>query len=95
MKKKLITLLIACLIVFSLIGCGTSYQESMKQDGCYTTEKGYFTTVKRWGGGIDHNYSIIYANDTRVMYLVVSSGYQFGITPLYNTDGTLQIYNGE
>lgn len=50
----------------------------------------YFTIVNeldRFG-----KYKIIYANDTRVIYLICVSGHHFGITPLYNADGTLQIY---
>lgn len=56
--------------------------------------KGYFTTIKEWNSYSD-KYRIIYANDTKVLYFVKSSTYTFGITPLYNADGTLQIYDGE
>lgn len=49
---------------------------------------GYFTVITEWDG-----YQIVYANDTKVKYLIFDSGmYRFGITPLYNADGTLQIY---
>lgn len=34
----------------------------------------------------------MYANDTKVKYFVRQYGYEFGISPLYNADGTLQIY---
>ena len=37
-------------------------------------------------------YKIAYAKDTKVKYLIIVSGYKFGITPLYNADGTLQVY---
>ena len=44
------------------------------------------------GLGEVNSYYIVYANDTKVKYFVKWTGYQFGITPLYNADGTLQIY---
>ena len=30
-----------------------------------------------------------------VKYFIYTNGYHFGITPLYNADGTLQVYDGE
>ena len=45
------------------------------------------------GGG--HIYRIVYANDTKVKYLILSGGNRYGITPLYNSDGTLQVYSDE
>ena len=95
MKKKLIALLIICLILFSLVGCGKSYQEATKLNENYYIGQGYFTTVEYWGGGLGYDYYIVYANDTKVMYFIMGDGHTSGITPLYNTDGTLQIYDGE
>lgn len=95
MKKKIIT----CLSILSLAlsttvftGCANdSY--SKKQDLTQSTHKGfadgYFTIVKEWGEF--GKYKIVYANDTRVIYLVCVSS-NLGITLLYNADGTLQIY---
>lgn len=95
MKKKLIALLTICLFLLSLVGCGKSYSESTNpNDDCYIG-KGYFTTVEQWGGGMSYEYSIVYANDTKVMYFITTGGSLFGITPLYNADGTLQIYEGD
>lgn len=91
MKKKLILLLTICLILSSLVGCGKSYQEVTESNEC-GIGNGYFTTVKRWGGGAGYDYYVVYANDTKVMYFIMGDGYTSGITPLYNTDGTLQIY---
>ena len=94
MKKKFIALLIMCLFALSSVGCSQNYQEATKTHE-ETIGQGYFATVEQWGGGTDHAYSIVYANDTKVMYFIVSGGSTFGITPLYNADGTLQIYEGE
>ena len=92
MKKILALLLICVILTFSLVGCGESYQEAITPDK-NSVGLGYFTTVKHWGGGIYRDYYIIYANDTKVMYFATDGGQSFGITPLYNTDGTLQIYS--
>lgn len=97
MKKKIITglsILALALSTTVFTGCADdSY--SKKQDLTQSTHKGfadgYFTTVKEWSE-YDKKYKIVYANDTRVIYLVCVNLYCFGITPLYNADGTLQIY---
>lgn len=92
MKKKLMALFMICLILFSLTGCGKSYQEAIGSRE-YIIGNGYFTTVKYWGGSARLEYYIVYANDTKVMYFIMGDGYTSGITPLYNADGTLQIYS--
>lgn len=79
-------------MVVCLTGCGTTYQEATGQTESNTSDdfrNGYFTVITEWGGG----YRIVYANDTKVKYLIINrSQYMSGITPLYNADGTLQIY---
>ena len=50
-------------------------------------------TIEKADDGQDKVF--VYANDTKVMYFIVSGSSTFGITPLYNTNGTLQIYEGE
>lgn len=80
------------MLALSCIGCGTTYQEATE----HTKAKeesiggGYFTVITSWGDG--NSYYIVYAKDTKVKYFVKWTGYQFGITPLYNADGTLQVY---
>lgn len=58
---------------------------------------GYFTILKEWKeDGI--TFRIVYAKDTKVKYFVVVKGVNrpnIDFTPLYNSDGTVQIYNGE
>jgi hypothetical protein len=48
-----------------------------------------------WGGMGVNSYMIVYANDTKVMYYIDAYSIAGGMTPLYNADGTLQIYDGE
>lgn len=62
----------------------------------------YFTTIRQWVektplGGLGR-YEIAYANDTKVKYLIMNRDVPVpstGITPLYNPDGTLQVYEGD
>ena len=77
-------------------GCGTTYQEVAEVN---VTEEsyanGYFTVISKWGDA-DKIFRIVYANDTKVKYFISEASYgSHAITPLYNADGTLQIYDGE
>ena len=57
---------------------------------------GYFIVINSWGiQGATDTYYIVYAKDTKVKYFIMQTTYRFGITPLYNADGTLQIYDEE
>lgn len=91
MKKRLLNAVLAVAMSACLVGCGTTYQEATGQTESNASDNfgnGYFTVITEWDG-----YQIVYANDTKVKYLIFDSGmYRFGITPLYNADGTLQIY---
>lgn len=88
MKKLFIVFTLIASI--SLTACGTTYQEATGQTETKSNDdfaNGYFTVITEWG-----SYQIVYANDTKVKYLIKSGAYHFGITPLYNSDGTLQVY---
>lgn len=96
MKKRLFIVVLAVVMVVCLVGCGTTHQEATGQTESKNEKDfggGYFTVItKRYDEDLGNCY-IIYANDTKVKYLIFDSGmYQFSITPLYNADGTLQIY---
>lgn len=88
--RKIIAILCVCLL---LTGCGTRYEDA--EDILEETGGGYFTLIKEWNDvdGVDGDeYKIVYANDTKVKYLIWK-GYRKGsITPLYNADGSLQVY---
>lgn len=92
MKKKILAIIMAATMTLSIIGC-TSYQEAADDSVC----GGYFTVINKWHEW-KYDYCIVYANDTKVKYFIaygVRTKSKFGITPLYNADGTLQIYDGE
>lgn len=95
MKKKIALILVLCVAAAMLCGCSSSYEKANTNPNNYLS-KGYFTAIKVWDGGMDFPTEyIFYANDTGVMYYVFRGNYSSGITPLYNADGTLQIYEGK
>lgn len=93
MKKLIVAF--AVVMVICLTGCGTTYQEATWQTERNTNDgfcNGYFTIITQWGDVTKDDFLIVYANDTRVKYLIMyKSQVLSGITPLYNADGTLQI----
>ena len=91
--KKIIALFITIILLVSLCACGRTYEEADTEPDNLC--EGYFTIIKEWGGSGGPYYYIIYANDTKVIYFYEYGGSSRAITPLYNADGTLQIYQGE
>jgi len=93
-KKRILIVALAVVMAVCLVGCGTTYQEATGQTESNTNGSfcnGYFTKIVEWEDSYS-NYYIVYANDTKVKYLVMSAQTRSGITPLYNADGTLQLY---
>lgn len=89
--KKMIAIFMACIICLSAVGC-TSYSEAGDVSNANISfANGYFTRIKCWET-MGVNYCIVYANDTKVKYFIAYANYKFGITPLYNADGSLQVY---
>ena len=94
MKKKILAIIVAATMALSIIGC-TSYQEAanISQEN-ESVCGGYFTVINKWYN-LNYDYCIVYANDTKVKYFIAYGASKLGITPLYNADGTLQVYDGE
>ena len=93
MKKKIALILVLCIMV---CGCSKVSYEDASNEISIDFSNGYFTPVKEWGTDIDSFYQqLVYANDSKVMYYIIKTSKGIGITPLYNTDGTLQIWKGE
>ena len=90
--KKIIILFVTIILLISLCACGRTYPEASTQHESFAGD--YFTVIKTWSVHAN-TYRIIYANDTKVMYFYADENYGNILTPLYNADGTLQIYEGE
>lgn len=92
--KKIIALFITVILLISLCACSSTYQEADTEIQSF--REGYFTVIKSWGDSFEYGSSYIaYANDTKVMYYIEWSTHGRAITPLYNADGTIQVYQGE
>lgn len=91
MKKFLILLLALLLVVCLFTACAP-------EPGSDVFVSSRFKTLWSLSGGDLSNCTLqeVVAVDTstNVMYLVVYSAYHLGITPLYNSDGSVMIYDG-
>lgn len=88
--------LVLCLVATMLCSCSDSPTTESFQPN---SSNDYFITIEDCGyyrieGGNIPIY-IVYAKDTHVKYLIGIGVKKSMITPLYNADGTLQIYEGE
>ena len=92
MKKKIALIVMLCVFATVLVGCST-YENAKAPN--YKDYGGYFTVLKEWYADDMGQCKILFADDTHVMYFYFDGTYTSGLTPLYNTDGTLQIYKGE
>lgn len=84
--KKIILILCTCLLLTGCIGYEDAEDKSEKAGG------GYFTAIKEWDDEDGGVYKIVYANDTKVKYLIYDDYCEAAITALYNADGSLQLY---
>lgn len=94
MKSRLkMMIVVTCVMVVVLTGCSDNDYNVNKSICNKPFMGGYFTLVEEWQNEIGTSNFIAYANDTKVMYYFFQglNGLS-GVTPLYNTDGTLQIY---
>lgn len=83
MKKRILSVALAVVMVVCLAGCGQEVQDKSDKDS-----QSMFVCVET-----TTNWKVVYHKDTKVMYAVSNRRYNRGVfTPLYNTDGTLQVY---
>lgn len=87
-RKNILGIIIAGFLSLSVVGC---------DDYNYTSEEISFGVESFTLLGSGYNlaigtYYIICDNDTKVEYMVLRSNSRNTITPLYNEDGTLKIY---
>lgn len=90
MKRKILAVALGLTLCFGMTGCakGDIEPESSRLANKYID----LVTIYK---DDNHNTKVLYDKNTKVMYFVIWSGYQFGITPIYNSDGTVKLYDGE
>ena len=90
MKKKIVAVVLALTLCFGMTGCtkGDIEPESNILGNKYID----LVTIYKDN---DNNIEVAYDKNTKVMYFLKRSAYQFGITPIYNSDGTVKLYDKE
>lgn len=90
MKKKILAVILGLTLGFGLTGCGKDdiEPEANKLENKYID----LVTIYR---DDSLGTEVLYDKNTKVMYFVKWNNYQFGITPIYNSDGTVKLYDEE
>ena len=93
MKKKILAVVLGLTLCFGMTGCTKGDIEPENSD----IGNKYIDLVTIYKGDYkdDERTEVLYDKNTKVMYFVRKSGYRFGITPIYNSDGTVKLYDGE
>lgn len=88
MKKKLCVALLLVLMIGLLCGCGAVETKTRGLGpGRFVAIETYVATSP----SARNDYCIIVDRNTKVQYLY----HRQGVTPIFNPDGSLQIYQGE
>lgn len=90
LKNKIILLLACMVLCFGFASCGKNYNNA--DESIKSVCGDYFVQIKEWESFKLGVFDIVYAKDTKVKYLIWHNTYKGGITPLYNADGSLQVY---
>ena len=87
-KEFLLTSIITLLICYGITGCAKGRDNEPAE---YDRGNKYFPLVTIYED--DRSY-IVYDKNTNVMYYIYQNYDKFGITPIYNSDGSLKLYEG-
>ena len=90
MKKKILAVVLGLTLCFGMTGC-TKGDIEPERSGLANKYIDLVTIYKN----DDYRTKVLYDKNTKVMYFVQWSNYQFGITPIYNSDATVKLYDGE
>ena len=89
MKKKILAVVLGLTLCLGMTGCtkGDIEPDSSILGNKYID----LVTIYKDNGC---NTEVAYDKNTKVMYFFKRSSNQFGITPIYNSDGTVKLYDG-
>lgn len=90
MKKKIIIFITCLLLILSFAGCKVTTTKYSDDDGHCVYSR--FVVVEKSENPIFGTTFVVYDEDTKVMYYIIDNYNQCGITPIYNSDGTIKIY---
>lgn len=90
--KKIICIFFCILLIFTLSACGKS---TATQPGSFFDDSPRFILVDQsHNSGLAATTVSIYCDSvTGVLYMYIDGCYNGGITPLYNSDGSLMLYD--
>ena len=89
MKKKIIIFITCLLLILSFAGCKVTTTKYSDDGHCVYSR---FVVVEKSENPISGTTFVVYDEDTKVMYYIIDNYHQCGITPIYNSDGTIKIY---
>lgn len=88
MKKKIAAIIVALTMCISVTGCTEVYKDGDRNFVYVDNEYIHLITVC----DKDDGNVVAYDKDTKVLYLCVYGYHTMGITPIYNSDGSLKLY---
>lgn len=94
MKKKILAIALSLVLCFELTGCSSQQSTVELTENDINNYIDLVVICERYTSVLGL-VAVVYDRNTGVMYLIKMSGYQFGISPIYNSDGTIKLYNGE
>lgn len=94
MKRLILVLTTTFMCSMMFTGCKTTVTENV-DNAYYQNAFNKFIVVEERVNGDYGTLSIMYDKDTKVMYYMITSAYRCGITPIYDSDGSVKIYDEE
>lgn len=91
MKRLILALTTALVCGMMFVGCKTTIREDV-DNAVYQNFFDKFVVVEERSNAEDGLLDIMYDKDTKVMYYMITSSSRCGITPIYNSDGSVKLY---
>lgn len=86
----IILLVLMFILITGLTACGATTKTYKNNDNKFCNQ---FVIVEKQHD-IDKSVYIVYDVDTKVMYYMYHWGYEGGLSPIYNEDGSIRVYDG-
>ena len=92
MKKKILALTLSLALCLGVTGC-SSQQSNIEPPENDINKYIDLVVISEDNTSVWGITEVAYDRNTGVMYFVKRSVYQFGISPIYNSDGTVKLYD--
>ena len=91
MKKKILAVTLVLTLCFGMTGCGAYVKDG---DSNFSNVDNKYIKMHEIYDKNDGSV-VAYDENTKVMYLCVYGNNSMAITPIYNSDGTVKLYDGK